>query len=64
MVPLLIALMNSSSCVGAPLTVACSTGSGYSCHIGEEAMESSLILRAGGPCLNLWHLVLPLLPRQ
>ena len=31
---------------GCSLSVACSMGSGYSCHIGLDAMESYLILRA------------------
>ena len=30
---------------GCSLSVACSTGSGYSCHIGVDTMESYLILR-------------------
>ena len=31
---------------GCSLSVACSAGSGYSCHIGLDAIESYLILRA------------------
>ena len=31
---------------GCSFSVACSPGSGYSCHIGLDAMESYLILRA------------------
>ena len=31
---------------GHSFSVACSMGSGYSCHIGVDAMESYLILRA------------------
>ena len=31
---------------GCSLGVTCSTGSGYSCHIGLETVESYLILRA------------------
>ena len=31
---------------GCFLSVACSVGSGYSCHVGLDTMESDLILRA------------------
>ena len=38
--------MKSSSCVGAPLVLPVVVSSGYSCHVGLDAMESYLILRA------------------
>ena len=48
---------------GCSLSVACSVGSGYSCHIGLDAMESYLILRAV-VLTYIYGICLPPLPGQ